>query len=87
MTECYPALMGRSHNYLELDARRRLPLGAMARHDMYLVQVAPNGVITLTPAQITPLVQIGKAEPPVRKRRAPNRKAASAPTEPSSGQE
>jgi hypothetical protein len=74
--------MGRSHSYLELDARRRLPLGAMARHDMYLVQVAPNGVITLTPAQITPLVEIGKAEPPVRKRRAPNKKAAPAAAEP-----
>jgi hypothetical protein len=72
--------MGRSHSYLELDARRRLPLGAMARHDMYLVQVAPNGVITLTPAEVTPLVEIGKAAPPVRRKRAP-KKAAAAATE------
>lgn len=74
--------MGRSHSYLELDARRRLPLGAMARHDMYLVQVAPNGVITLTPAEVTPLVQVGKAEPPVRKRRAPRKAAAAADEKP-----
>jgi hypothetical protein len=72
--------MGRSHTYLELDARRRLPLGAMARHDMYLVQVAPTGVITLTPAEVTPLVETGKATPPVRKKRASAKKAAAAET-------
>lgn len=70
--------MGRSHSYLELDARRRLPLGAMARHSLYLVQVAPNGVITLTPAEVTPLVEVGKATPSVRKRPAPRKKAAPA---------
>jgi hypothetical protein len=70
--------MSRSHRYLELDARRRLPLGALARHDMYLVQVAPDGIITLTPAEVTPLVRVGKAEPPVRKRRAPRKETAAA---------
>lgn len=64
--------MGRSHKYIELDARRRIALGHLARHDLYLVQVAADGVITLTPAEVTPLA----TPPPVRKRRAPQKKAA-----------
>lgn len=65
--------MGRSHKYIEPDARGRLALGSMLRHDMYLVQGNPDGSILLTPAEVTPLL----TPPPVRKRRAP-RKAADA---------
>lgn len=64
--------MGRSHKYLEPDARGRLALGAMLRHDLYLVQADDRGVITLTPAEVTPLA----TAPPVRKRRALRKKAA-----------
>lgn len=68
--------MGRSHRYLEPDARGRLALGPMLDHDMYLVQKFPGGIITLTPAEVTPL----KSAPPVRKRRA-TQKAAPEATE------
>jgi hypothetical protein len=68
--------VGRSHKYLELDSRRRIALGSMARHDMYLVQVAADGVITLTPAEVTPLA----TPPPVRKR-TPRKKVAAATVE------
>lgn len=74
--------MGRSHKYLELDARRRIALGHLARHDLYLVQVGADGVITLTPAEVTPLA----TPPPVRKR-VPKKKAAPAAAEPSQEQE
>ncbi len=39
---------------IELDDRRRAPLGRVARADdrRYLVEVAANGTITLTPAAI-----------------------------------
>jgi hypothetical protein len=69
--------MGRSHKYLEPDARGRLALGSMLRHDMYLVQANAEGVITLTPAEVTPLA----SAPPVRKRRVPRKRAASAASE------
>ncbi len=69
--------MGRSHKYLEPDARGRLALRDMLRHDMYLVQADAAGVITLTPAEVTPLT----TPPPVRKRRGPNKKAAPAAAE------
>jgi hypothetical protein len=69
--------MGRSHRYIELDARRRIALNHLARHDLYLVQVDERGVITLTPAEVTPLV----TPPPVRKKRAPQKKAAPAAAE------
>jgi len=66
--------MGRSHKYLEPDARGRFALGSMARHDLYLVTVAADGIITMTPAEVTPLI----TPPPVRKR--PARKKAAAAT-------
>jgi hypothetical protein len=69
--------MGRSHKYLEVDARRRIPLGVLARHDMYLVTVAPTGIITLTPAEVTPLAEA----PPVRRRPPARKKAAPAAAE------
>jgi hypothetical protein len=40
---------------LQLDARRRISLGALAAHGYYLVEVAEDGVITLTPAVVVPL--------------------------------
>jgi hypothetical protein len=65
--------MARSTKFLQLDARKRLALGTLARHDLYLATVDARGVITLTPAEVTPLA----AAPPVRKR-APRKKAAAA---------
>lgn len=73
--------MGRSHKYLEPDARGRFALGSMARHDLYLVTVAADGIITMTPAEVTPLA----TAPPVRKRPV-RKKAASAAAEKSQEQ-
>ena len=44
---------------IELDERRRAPLGRIARASdrRYLVDVAPNGTITLTPAAVVPAEQ------------------------------
>jgi hypothetical protein len=70
--------MGRSHKYLEPDARGRFALGSMARHHLYLVTVAADGIITLTPAEVTPLA----AAPPVRKRPARKKAAAAAAEKP-----
>jgi hypothetical protein len=75
--------MGRSHKYLEVDARRRIPLGTLARHDMYLVTVADTGVITLTPAEVTPLAEA----PPVRRRPARKKAAPAARRTPTENRE
>jgi hypothetical protein len=40
---------------LEVDSRRRISLGSLARHDRYLVEVSEDGVIVLTPAIVTPI--------------------------------
>jgi hypothetical protein len=74
--------MARSHKYLEPDARGRLALGTMLRHDMYLVQQDAAGIITLTPAAVTPL----STPPPVRKRRVPKKAAPKAVAEPQEGE-
>lgn len=41
--------------FLEPDARRRVALGALARHDRYIATIDDNDVITLTPAVVMPL--------------------------------
>jgi len=44
---------------IELDDRRRAPLGRIARASdrRFLVEVSPNGTITLTPAAVVPAEQ------------------------------
>lgn len=37
---------------LELDSRRRLSLGSIARHSRYLAEVEDDGTIVLTPAVV-----------------------------------
>jgi hypothetical protein len=37
---------------LEVDARRRISLGPLATHDLYLVEVEDDGTIVLTPAVV-----------------------------------
>ena len=45
-----------AHNVLlELDARRRVSLGTLAKHNRYLAAVTADGTITLTPAVVLPL--------------------------------
>jgi hypothetical protein len=41
-----------SRGLLELDARRRVSLGAIASYDRYLVDVEDDGTIVLTPAVV-----------------------------------
>lgn len=47
---------------LEVDSRRRISLGALALHDYYLVDVAEDGVLTLTPAVIMPAATAGRID-------------------------
>jgi len=42
---------------LELDSRRRISLGSLARHDRYLVDVEEDGTIVLTPAVVMSVVE------------------------------
>lgn len=42
---------------LEVDSRRRISLGSLARHDRYLVEVSEDGVIVLTPAIVMPVTE------------------------------
>jgi hypothetical protein len=37
---------------LELDSRRRLSLGQIAKHDRYLAEIEQDGTIVLTPAVV-----------------------------------
>ena len=68
--------MGRTHKYLELDARGRGALGTFcAPGSIFLVTKSVDGVITLTPAAITPLA----SAPPVRKKRTPRRATGEPP--------
>jgi hypothetical protein len=48
-------LAGDPRLLLQLDGRRRVSLGALATHAYYLAEVADDGVITLTPAEVVPL--------------------------------
>ena len=42
---------------LEVDSRRRISLGMLAKHDRYLAEVEEDGTIVLTPAVILSLAQ------------------------------
>ena len=37
---------------VELDSRRRISLGQLARHDRYIVTQEPDGTLVLTPAVV-----------------------------------
>lgn len=58
--------MSKSRKFLALDERRRVALGTLARYEMYFADVSPEGVITLTPAELVPVV----TPKPARRRRA-----------------
>jgi len=42
---------------LEVDARRRISLGALAEYDRYLADVEEDGTIVLTPAVVMSVAQ------------------------------
>ncbi|AGC60999.1 hypothetical protein MULP_00970 [Mycobacterium liflandii 128FXT] len=42
---------------IELDSRRRAALAKIALHDTYLVDRAPDGTITLTPAVVRSMLE------------------------------
>jgi hypothetical protein len=42
---------------IELDSRRRAALAKIALHDIYLVDRAPDGTITLTPAVVRSVME------------------------------
>jgi hypothetical protein len=42
---------------IELDGRRRAALAKIALHDTYLVDRAPDGTITLTPAVVRSVIE------------------------------
>ena len=69
--------MSATRKYAKVDPQGRVSLGKMARRDIYLVTVMPDGVITLTPAEVTAL-----ATPPLVRKRAPRKKAAAKPAAP-----
>jgi hypothetical protein len=47
----------RSPSLLEVDARRRVSLGALAEHDRYLASLEEDGTIVLTPAVVMPAAE------------------------------
>lgn len=46
-----------TQTFVELDSRRRASLAKLARHDRYLVDVAPDGTLTLTPAVVRSVLE------------------------------
>lgn len=48
---------------LELDSRKRISLGSLARHNYYLANVTSTGTIVLTPAAVIPAIGRDKATP------------------------
>jgi hypothetical protein len=46
-----------SPTLIELDSRRRAALAKIALHDIYLVDRAPDGAITLTPAVVRAVIE------------------------------
>lgn len=46
--------MTNNRKIVEVDSRRRITLGKLAIHDLYLVDVEPGGTIILTPAVVIP---------------------------------
>jgi hypothetical protein len=62
---------------LELDGRRRISLGALARHNYYFAEEQDDGVIVLTPAVVMPAAQAERIDdfldhPETGTRRVPN---------------
>lgn len=55
--------MGASRKIVHVDVRKRVALGSFARAETYLMDIQPNGTITLTPGEFTPIA----AELPARK--------------------
>lgn len=55
--------MNDKRKVLEVDTRRRVTLGKLAEHNMYIVDVEPGGVITLTPAVVVPRPGRGTVPP------------------------
>ena len=53
----YAAHMPRSkiRRWVTLDHRGRIAVGTFARHDLYLLNVDEQGIITLTPAEMVPV--------------------------------
>jgi len=49
--------MDEPRSLLEVDARRRISLGALAEHDRYLIEVEDDGTIVLTPAVVMSAAQ------------------------------
>lgn len=47
----------KSETLLELDSRRRVSLGTIAKHDRYLANVEDDGTIILTPAVVMSVAQ------------------------------
>lgn len=47
---------------VEVDSRKRISLGALAKYDRYLVDVEEDGTIVLTPAVVLPARELRKAE-------------------------
>lgn len=45
---------------VELDSRRRLSLGKLAKHDRYFVVVEEDGTIVLTPVVVLAASQVAK---------------------------
>jgi len=50
-------MMDEPRSLLEVDARRRISLGALAEHDRYLIEVEDDGTIVLTPAVVMSAAQ------------------------------
>jgi hypothetical protein len=46
-----------SPTLIQLDSRRRAALAKIALHDIYLVDRAPDGTITLTPAVVRSVIE------------------------------
>jgi len=49
--------MARSRKILPVDERKRITLGSLAgEHEMYIATLSAQGVITLTPVELVPVV-------------------------------
>lgn len=46
-----------TQTFVELDGRRRASLAKIARHERYLVDVAADGTLTLTPAVVRSVLE------------------------------
>ncbi len=71
-----------SRRYIQPDHRGRFALGQFTRgHSSFLLNVAEDGVITLTPAEVLPASVTPVVNPRAGRRRAPAKKAAAAAAE------